>query len=207
MKMSMVSNRVRIGLLFTLSIVVLLMLVMTQATPALAQQTSTVMVSNLGQPVPTGPRGIYSNTLFTHTSIGSDQAFAQTFCTGSVATTLDKVRIYTMSLEVDWTTDFYEHDPAPVVTIRSTDPWGKPATVLHTLTNPVIDDSIDTAEGFTSSGYELAANTAYAVVIYKPVLTGHFGFRHTYSPFEDTGTQLGWGIGDQFMYDIGGGLG
>ena len=50
MKMSMVSNRVRIGLLVTLSMAVLLILVMNHATPALAQQTSTVMVSNLGQP-------------------------------------------------------------------------------------------------------------------------------------------------------------
>ena len=53
MKMSMVSNRVRIGLLVTLSMAVLLILVMNHATPALAQQTSTVMVSNLDQPLPT----------------------------------------------------------------------------------------------------------------------------------------------------------
>ena len=100
---------------------------------------------------------------------------------------------------------FYEHDPAPVVTIRSTRPSGRPGAVLHTLTNPVIDGSIDTAEDFTSSGYELAANTTYSVVIHRPSATGHIGFASTFSPFEDTGTQLGWAIGDQYLHE--GGLG
>ena len=79
------------------------------------------MVSNLGQPVPSEPPGIYPNTLFTHTHIGGKQSYAQSFCTGSIATTLDKVRLYTISKEADRTTDFYKSDPAPVLTIRSTD--------------------------------------------------------------------------------------
>ena len=95
---------------------------------------------------------------------------------------------------------FYYGDPAPVVTIRSTDAWGKPGAVLHTLTNPVIDGSKDTAEDFTSSGYELAANTTYSVAIYQPSDSGHFAFVDTESTLEETEPQLGWTIGDQYMY-------
>ena len=190
MKMSMVSNRVRIGLLVTLSMAVLLILVMNHATPALAQQTSTVMVSNLDQPLTAK-----------YSIVADGQSFAQSFCTGSVAATLDKVRLYTVSKETDRNTMFYESDPAPVVTIRSTDPWGKPGAVLHTLTTPVIDGSGDTTEDFTSSGFELAANTTYSVVIYRPLGTGHIAFLATTSPYEDTETQLGWAIGDQYIYD------
>ena len=69
---------------------------------------------------------------------------------------------------------------------------GKPGAVLHTLTNPVIDGSKDTAEDFTSSGYELAANTTYSVSIYQPSDSGHFAFLDTESTLEDTETQLGW---------------
>ena len=86
------------------------------------------------------------------------------------------------------------------MTIRSTDAWGKPGAVLHTLTNPVIDGSKDTAEDFTSSGYELAANTTYSVAIYQPSDSGHFAFVDTESTLEETEPQLGWTIGDQYMY-------
>ena len=192
MRMSIVGNRVGVGVVLALSTAVLLMLVMNQSTPAIAQQTSTVRVSNLDQP---------SSVL--RTTIGGEQKYAQTFCTGSVAVTLDKVRLYTLSNETDPNAMFYENDPAPVVTIRSTDAWGKPGAVLHTLTSPVIDDSMDTAEDFTSSGYELAANTTYSVVIHRPISTGHIGFLTTTSPHEDTEPQLGWTIGDQYMYYAG----
>ena len=50
MKLSIVGNRVRIGVLLTLSVVATLILVMTHATPAQSQQPATVLVSNLGQP-------------------------------------------------------------------------------------------------------------------------------------------------------------
>ena len=192
MKMASMRNRVGVGVLLTLSMVVTLMLVTTHATPALSQSTSTVMVSNLDQP---------SSVL--HTTMGDEHHYAQSFCTGSVATTLDKVRLYTLSHETDPNAMFYRYDPAPVVTIRSTDASGKPGEVLHTLTSPVIDDSRDTAEDFTSSGYELAANTTYAVVIHRPTISGHIGFLPTTSPSEDTETQLGWAIGDHYMYYAG----
>ena len=157
-------------------------------TPALSQSTGSVMVSNLGQP-----------SSARYTVISPNHHYAQSFCTGSVATTLDKVRLYTISKSTDPNAQFYG-DPAPVVTIRSTDAWGKPGAVLHTLTNPVIDGSKDTAEDFTSSGFELAANTTYSVAIYRPSDSGHFAFVDTESTLEETEPQLGWTIGDQYMY-------
>ena len=194
--MSVVANRVHMGALLTLSVVIALMLVMTHAIPALSQSTSTVMVSNLGQP-----------SSARYTVISPNHHYAQSFCTGSVATTLDKVRLYTISKSTDPNAMFYYGDPAPVVTIRSTDAWGKPSAVLHTLTNPVIDGSKDTAEDFTSSGFELAANTTYSVAIYQPSDSGHFAFVDTESTLEETEPQLGWTIGDQYMYLWNAGVG
>ena len=196
MKMSIVGNRVGVGVVLTLSMAVLLMLLMNHASPAQAQSTGTLMVSNLDQP-----------SSARYTVISPNHHYAQSFCTGSVATTLDKVRLYTISKSTDPNALFYYGDPAPVVTIRSTDAWGKPGAVLHTLTNPVIDGSKDTAEDFTSSGFELAANTTYSVAIYQPSDSGHFAFVDTESTLEDTETQLGWTIGDQYMYLWNAGVG
>ena len=196
MKISIVGNRVGVGVVLTLAMVVLLMLVMNHASPAQAQAISTVRVSNLDQP-----------SSARYTIISPNHHYAQSFCTGSVATTLDKVRLYTISKSTDPNALFYHGDPAPVVTIRSTDAWGKPGAVLHTLTNPVIDGSKDTAEDFTSSGFELAANTTYSVSIYQPSDSGHFAFLNTESTLEETETQLGWTIGDQYMYLWNAGVG
>ena len=196
MKISIVGNRVGVGVVLTLSIVVLLMLLTTTATPAIAQATGSVRVSNLDQP-----------SSARYTVISPNHHYAQSFCTGGVATTLDKVRLYTISKSTDPNALFYHGDPAPVVTIRSIDAWGKPGAVLHTLTNPVIDGSKDTAEDFTSSGFELAANTTYSVAIYQPSDSGHFAFLNTESTLEDTETQLGWTIGDQYMYLWNAGVG
>ena len=64
MKMSIVGNRVRIAVLLTLSMVVLLMLLMNHASPAQAQSTGTLMVSNLDQPLPTKyPSIVHSTTI------------------------------------------------------------------------------------------------------------------------------------------------
>ena len=196
MKMSIVGNRVGVCVVLTLSMVVLLMLLMNHASPAQAQSTGTLMVSNLDQP-----------SSARYTVISPNHHYAQSFCTGSVATTLDKVRLYTISKSTDPNAMFYYGDPAPVVTIRSTDAWGKPSAVLHTLTNPVIDGSKDTAEDFTSSGFELAANTTYSVAIYQPSESGHFAFVDTESTLEETEPQLGWTIGDQYMYLWNAGVG
>ena len=192
MKIANMGNRVRIGVLLALSMAVLLVVVVNHAIPAMAQSTSTLMVSNLDQP---------SSVL--RTTITGDQEYAQSFCTGSVAATLDKVRTYTLSNSAVGNPMGFTPPPAPVVTIRSTDALGKPGEVLHTLTNPLIDGSMDTAEDFTSSGYELDANTTYWVVIRRPSSTGHIAFLDTESTPEDTATQLGWTIGDQYLWNSG----
>ena len=117
MNMATMRNRVRAGVLLTLSMVVPLLLVMTNATPALSQATVTVRVSNLDEPSDG------------YIGLNFDQEYAQSFCTGSVAVTLNKLRMYTRS---------NGSDSAPVVTIRS-DRSGEPSSVLDTLTNPLID--------------------------------------------------------------------
>ena len=177
MKMATMRNRVRAGVLLTLSVVVPLLLVMTNATPALSQATVTVMVSNLDEPSDG------------YIGLNFDQEYAQSFCTGSVAVTLNKLRMYTRS---------NGSDSAPVVTIRS-DRSGEPSSVLDTLTNPLIDGSEATAEDFTSSGYELDAATTYWVVVNRPRHTGSFAFGFTSSPAEDSETASGWTIGDQYI--------
>ena len=108
MKMAIIGNRVRAGVLFTLPMAVLLMLVMTHAAPAPAQATGTVRVSNLDQPVPTKHPSIPHSEIIKYSDIGRGNSFAQSFCTGSVAATLDKVRLYTISKEADRNTMFYE---------------------------------------------------------------------------------------------------
>ena len=169
MKMATMRNRVRAGVLLTLSMVVPLLLVMTNATPALSQATVTVRVSNLDEPSDG------------YIGLNFDQEYAQSFCTGSVAVTLNKLRMYTRS---------NGSDSAPVVTIRS-DRSGEPSSVLDTLTNPLIDGSEATAEDFTSSGYELDAATTYWVVVNRPRHTGSFAFGFTSSPTEDSETASG----------------
>ena len=54
-----------------------------------------------------------------HTGIGEGQSYAQSFCTGAVATTLDKVRIYTLSVTAEGNLHGYTDRAAPVVTIHS----------------------------------------------------------------------------------------
>ena len=180
MKMASMRNHVRAGVLLTLAMVVTLVFVMTHATSALSQttDTDTVRISNLDEPSDG------------YVGISYDQEYAQSFCTGSVAVTLDKVRMYTKSNVSEW---------APVVTIRS-DRSGEPGSVLDTLTNPLIDGSEATAADFTSGGYELTATTTYWVVVNRPRRTGGFSFDLTSSPAENSETDSDWAIGDQILY-------
>ena len=149
MKISMAGNRVRTGVLVALSMVASLVVV----SPALSQVTSTVRVSNLGQP-----------SVDRRMAVGSNEKYAQSFCSGSVAVTLDKVRLRVQSYDVEGNMMGRTERPEPVVTLRS-DNSGKPGGVLHTLTNPVIDNSQVADKDFTSTGYELAADTVYWVVL------------------------------------------
>ena len=82
--------------------VIPLLLVMTQVTHALSEATATAMVSNLDQP-----------SSARYTVISPNHHYAQSFCTGSVATTLDKVRLYTISKSTDPNARFYLYDRRP----------------------------------------------------------------------------------------------
>ena len=181
----------RLGVLLTLAMVATLMLVMTDITPAGAQSTATVRVSNMDQPI-AGAENLYFG-----------QMRAQAFCTSNVPVTLDKVRMYTRSFHKRPNSPGYAGTLAPSVSIRS-DVSRRPGPVLHTLTNPSsIDETFDTAEDFTSSGYELAANTTYWLTVYRPDNTGHIQFANTLSTAEDSDTESGWSLGDSILAEYG----
>ena len=181
----------RLGVLLTLAMVATLMLVMTDITPAGAQSTATVRVSNMDQPI-AGAENLYFG-----------QMRAQAFCTSNVPVTLDKVRMYTRSFHKRPNSPGYAGTLAPSVAIRS-DVSRRPGPVLHTLTNPSsIDETFDTAEDFTSSGYELAANTTYWLTVYRPDNTGHIQFANTLSTAEDSDTESGWSLGDSILAEYG----
>ena len=172
----------RSGVLLTLAMVATLLLVIAGANPAQAQEISTVRVSNLDKPVAGGE------------IMGFAHTFSQSFCTSNVTATLDQVRLY-MSAH-SWGT------PAPVVSIRSYRS-GNLGPVLHTLTNPSIDDSLDTAEDFASSGYELAANTTYWVSVFRPDDSGLIELGKTVSTAEHPATEAGWALGDMMLAKYG----
>ena len=182
MKMTSIFNSFRSGVLLTLAMVATLLLVIAGANPAQSQEISTVRVSNLDKPVAGGE------------IIGFAKTFSQSFCTSNVTATLDQVRLY-MSAH-SWGT------PAPVVSIRSYRS-GNLGPVLHTLTNPTIDDSLDTAEDFASSGYELAANTTYWVSVFRPDDSGLIELGKTVSTAEHPATEAGWALGDMMLAKYG----
>lgn len=161
---------------------------------AYAQSSASVRVSNLEQPV-----GMMI-------PIRGSELWAQSFCTGDVASILARVRMYTAF--VDWTFDpirITDSSGFPVVTIRS-DNAGEPDTVLHTLGNPTFDTDLGTAEDFTSSGYALLPSTRYWLTVEglgsSPF--AHFFIGGTSSTEEDPGTDLGWAIGDRALANIAG---
>ena len=76
MKMASMRNRVRAGVLLTLAMVVTLVLVLTHATPALSQGTSTVGISNLDEPA------AGHTSMVGYTSTFHDEDSAVSFCNG-----------------------------------------------------------------------------------------------------------------------------
>ena len=77
MKMASMRNRVRAGVLLILAMVVTFVFVMTHATPALSQGTSTVGVSNLDEPAAGNTSKVgYTSTFY-------DEALSLSFCNGN----------------------------------------------------------------------------------------------------------------------------
>ena len=179
---------VRVSMVWLLAVAMALMLVVSNIAPATAQSTATVMVSNLEEaPEPNqGGRII----------VGEGQAYAHSFHTGSTAVTLEKVRLYLRGA-----------GSAPAVTIRA-DNSGLPGRSLHALTNPSIDSLITTHEDLTTTGYVLAADTTYWLVIHRPWGSKNIRFNISIcdrlsTPEGVTTGEVGWSLGEKLFLGLG----
>ena len=145
MKVQSTLARTGAGILGLSALVVALFLLGGSVTPARAQETETLMGGNLDQ-------GTYQ------VHVGSGGQIAQPFCTTNAPATVSKVRL---AMRPGYT----EYPETLSLTIRA-DSSGTPGETVHTLTNSALfDDEIPTYEDFTSSGYELAADTMYWLVM------------------------------------------
>ncbi len=174
--------RLRLHRLWALTIVMAVVLAVAGVTPAGAQSTATVRVSNL------------EAAETSQISPGEGQQYAQSFRTGSDSVTLEKVRLHGR-------TD--QSNSAPAVSIRA-DSSGQPGATLQVLTNPAIDSDIATFEDFTTAGYVLAANTTYWVVVHRPRGTDSFIFSVTSSASEPV-VDTGWSLGNNIRIALGNG--
>ena len=167
--------RHRLNRLWAPTIVMAVVLAVAGVTPAGAQSTETVRVSNL------------EAAETSQISLGEGQQYAQSFCTGPFAVALTKVRLATRSTSGP--------NPAPSVTIRA-DRSGEPGQTVDTLSNPTtFDGDISTNEDFTSSGVTLEANARYWLVlsVQGSVVFGVTESRHEFSA-------AGWSMGDKMFY-------
>ena len=188
--MNMASNvtRVRVSMVWLLAVAVALVLVVSNIAPATAQSTATVMVSNLGE----APEARQRSRII----VGMGQAYAHSFHTGSTAVTLEKVRLYLRGL-----------GSAPAVTIRA-DNSGEPGRSLQALTNPTIDSLITTHEDLTTTGYVLAADTTYWLVLHRQ--WGSDTIRidtsicdRLLTPEGVTTGEVGWSLGENLFFGLG----
>ena len=176
--------------LLSAAFVILLMAFIGLST-AFAQQEGTLRVSNLHQPTDGS------------ISIRGNQQWAQPFCTGSAATTLSKVRMFTAFIDRNLgDTPATDTSASPVVTIRA-DNSGIPGTVLHTLSNPALDADLDIAEDFTNDGYALSAYTRYWLAVEMPERSPlvRFLISVTVSTAQDLETEPGWAIGKRALFN------
>ena len=138
------------------------------------------LVSNLGQSKETAFLRFATTTLL-----------AMQFTTGSHATgyTFSAVRL-PLSIATA--------SVAPVVSIYS-DSSGQPNASIKLLTNPTninVSSTTRTEVEFSTTGYKLARNTPYWVVIEKPAGSDEIYADWTVSDREDTGSAPNWSIGD-----------
>ncbi len=167
--------RLRLNRLWAPTIVMAVVLAVAGVTPAGAQSTETVRVSNL------------EAAETSQISLGEGQQYAQSFCTGPFAVALTKVRLATRSTSGP--------NPAPSVTIRA-DRSGEPGQTVDTLSNPTtFDGDISTNEDFTSSGVTLEANARYWLIlsVQDSLVFGVTESRHEFSA-------AGWSMGDKMFY-------
>ena len=179
---------VRVSMVWLLAVAMALMLVVSNIAPATAQSTATVMVSNLEEATEVRQGG--------RIIVGEGQAYAHSFHTGSTAVTLEKVRLYLRGA-----------GSAPAVTIRA-DNSGEPGRSLHALTNPSIDSLITTHEDLTTTGYVLAADTTYWLVIHRPWGSDNIRFNvsicdRLLTPEGVTTGEVGWSLGEKLFLGLG----
>ena len=188
--MNIASNvsRVRVSMVWLSAVAIALMFVVSNIAPATAQSTATVMVSNLGE----APEPRQSSRII----VGMGQAYAHSFHTGSTAVTLEKVRLYLRGL-----------GSAPAVTIRA-DSSGEPGRSLQALTNPTIDSLITTHEDLTTTGYVLAADTTYWLVLHRPWGSDNIRIDTSIcdqllTPEGVTTGEVGWSLGASLFFGLG----
>ena len=179
---------VRVSMVWLLAVAMALVLVVSNIAPATAQSTATVMVSNLGE----APEVRQRVTII----VGMGQAYAHSFHTGSTAVTLEKVRLYLRGL-----------GSAPAFTIRA-DSSGQPGRSLHALTNPSIDSLMSTHEDLTATGYVLAADTTYWLVLHRQWGSDNIRFSASIcdrlsTPEGETTGEVGWSLGEKLFYGLG----
>ena len=179
---------VRVSMVWLSAVAMALVLVVSNIAPATAQSTATVMVSNLGE----APEVRQHSRII----VGMGQAYAHSFHTGSTAVTLEKVRLYLRGL-----------GSAPAVTIRA-DNSGEPGRSLHALTNPTIDSLITTHEDLTTTGYVLAADTTYWLVLHRPWGSDNIRIDTSIcdrllTPEGVTTGEVGWSLGENLFLGLG----
>ena len=179
---------VRVSMVWLFSVAMALVLLVSNIAPATAQSTATVMVSNLGE----APEVRQHSRII----VGMGQAYAHSFHTGSTAVTLEKVRLYLRGL-----------GSAPAVTIRA-DNSGEPGRSLQALTNPTIDSLITTHEDLTTTGYVLAADTTYWLVLHRPWGSDNIRIDTSIcdrlsTPEGVTTGEVGWSLGESLFFGLG----
>ena len=142
----------------------------------------TAVISNAGKP---------HNSAYAVTENTGEFSVAQRFCTGSKPAMLTKVRIFA-------------NDPdnnvamSPRVALHAGGSASAPGGHLVTLTNPLsYDSSYSTGDDFTTTGYQLEANTYYWVKVRNPG-TNPFDFflvSNTASKKADASSATGWSLG------------
>ena len=179
---------VRVSRVWLSAVAMALILVVSNIAPATAQSTATVMVSNLGE----APEVRQRVTII----VGMGQAYAHSFHTGSTAVTLEKVRLYLRGL-----------GSAPAFTIRA-DNSGEPGRSLHALTNPTIDSLMSTHEDLTATGYVLAADTTYWLVLHRQWGSDNIRFSASIcdrlsTPEGETTGEVGRSLGEKLFFGLG----
>ncbi len=179
---------VRVSRVWLSAVAMALMLVASNIAPVTAQSTATVMISNLEE-APERRQRI-------NIIVGMGQAYAHSFHTGSTAVTLEKVRLYLRG-----------EGSAPAVTIRA-DNSGEPGRSLHALTNPTIDSLMSTHEDLTATGYVLAADTTYWLVLHRPWGSDNIRFSASIcdrlsTPEGETTGEVGWSLGEKLFLGLG----